>query len=394
MTAAEQAIDVEKRGTVTAKNDSRRRSSVLLLLSISLLTLLRSSYTISTNHLFSSSDDTKISSSTAKLHQIVVSSKKPFPIYLIDTSNTDQTTIAASTWGEISANWNRTTQYSNLLSLATAVPSLPNQYSNHNTEKKRRRQIVLIHVGPKLGSTTLRQACRANIKRRCPQINITTQLPPGFNGGDELVSVLNGCLNTHYFCVNQRVGLDSLLLPSENNTTTSEGSDKVTTATKTNQNIEYIHLFPFRNYNEWVKSAIKQLYDRRHGDPKECNQVKRRWENGRCRHLKIEIDIRKYPRIDVDRYQDAIVKRMLEEGKRGYDMEQHTLLLYLHRDLYRTMKEVSRRYQIPMLPGTNLITKGKRLNGTCDPSLEKLYHECFSDSLMGFRWDLPENQLR
>ena len=106
------------------------------------------------------------------------------------------------------------------------------------------------------------------------------------------------------------------------------------------------------------------------------------------------VDIRKYPRVFLDQYQDGIVKRMLEEGKRGHEMEQHTLLLYLHRDLHRTMKEVSRRYQLPMLPGTGLISKGKRLNGTCDPSLEKLYHECFSDSLMGFRWDLPENQLR
>ncbi len=151
----EQSVDAERRGIDSWK----RIIALLLLLLISLLALLRSSYTISTYHLFFSSNDTKISSSTATLHPI---SSETLPIYLIDTSDINQTNIAASTRGEISTNWNRTTQYSDLLSFATAVPSLPNQQKNNNNTniEKKRRQIILIHCGPKLGSSTLRHACR------------------------------------------------------------------------------------------------------------------------------------------------------------------------------------------------------------------------------------------
>ena len=413
----EQAVDTERRGT-----DSRKRViALLLLLWISLLALLRSSYTISTYQLFSSSNDTKNSSSTATLHPI---SSKTLPIYLIDTSDINQTNIAASTWGEISTNWNRTTQYSNLLSFATAVPSLPNQKYNNNATtisnvKNKRRQIILIHCGPKLGSTTLRRACRKTLQQTCPQINFTTYLnnrerrshaPPGYFGGDRLVSVMNECVDTYHFCVFQVTEMD--LNPSENKTTeitiTSEelDADTVTTTTTNtaaaatlSQNVQYIHLFPFRNYNDWVKSAIKQQYDR--SGEKGCLTAKNLWDGGKCQHHHMEIDIRKYSRVDLDRFQDGIVKRMnknqllLTGRKQGQEEEeQHTLLLYLHRDLQRTMRELSTRYQLPMLPGTGETLKGKRPNGTCNESLVELYHECFSDSLMEFGWDLSEKQLQ
>ena len=48
---------------------------------------------------------------------------------------------------------------------------------------------------------------------------------------------------------------------------------------------------------------------------------------------------------------------------------------------------------MPMLLGTGAKLKGERPEGTCNESLVEQYHECFSDELMEFRWDLPENQL-
>ena len=112
----------------------------------------------------------------------------------------------------------------------------------------------------------------------------------------------------------------------------------------------------------------------------------------------MEIDIRKYARVDLDRFQDGIVKRMNNNKFKKLDGQEeeeevvHTFLLYLHRDLQRTMRELSSRYHMPMLPGTGAKLKGVRKEGTCNESLVEMYHECFSDSLMDFRWDLPENQ--
>jgi hypothetical protein len=81
------------------------------------------------------------------------------------------------------------------------------------------------------------------------------------------------------------------------------------------------------------------------------------------------------------------------EERGGGGGEEHIFLLYLHRDLHQVMKVLSATYHIPMLPGTRSEKKGKRPEGTCNESLVELYHECFSNGLMEFRWDLPENQV-
>jgi len=368
------------------------RLLILLILSTSLLTLIRSSHMISKYYysrpLVANYSPSISAKTTSETHQVI--SSESLPIYLIDTSNINHTNIAASTWGDIAPHWNRTAQFSNLLSLAATVSSLPNQYNN-NVNSKKRRQIILIHCGPKLGSTTLRAACNKNLYRTCPQINFTaytngrerrSRAPAGYFGGDRLISVMNECVDTYYFCVNQITAMD--LLPS----TTADESDIATTAGMT-QKVEYIHLFPFRNYNDWVRSAIKQSYDR--GGEQDCLRVMKLWDDGKCQHYRMEIDIRQYSRVDLDRFQDGVVRRMNQLGERG--KEEHTFLLYLHRDLQRVMELVSTTYQMPMFPGTGEKLKGTRPEGTCNESLVEQYHECFSDELMEFRWDLPENQL-
>lgn len=403
----QQTTDNVKTTSSTAKDVDRRGVSLLLLLLISLLALLRSSYTISTLY-FSSSSNAVASSpiviplvtnysismaSASSSHHV---SSESLPIYLIDTlSNIADTNIAASTWGKIASNWNRTTQYSNLLSLSSAVSSLPNQYSisNDKTKQQRRRKIILIHCGPKSGSTTLRKACIKNLQRTCPQLNLTKhghesrgRAPAGYFGGEQLVAVMKECVDTSHFCVNQITVMD--LLPSA--ITTTESDLDATTTAATAQDVQYIHLFPFRTYDDWVKSAIKQQYDR--AGEQGCRSAEEHWADGKCQHFQMEIDIRKYGRVDLDRFQDGVVKRMNNLEERG--IEEHTFVLYLHRNLEQAMGELSARYHMPLLPGTGAKLKGKRVEGNCNESLVEQYHECFSDELMEFRWDLPKNQLR
>jgi hypothetical protein len=244
------------------------------------------------------------------------------------------------------------------------------------------------------------------MQRTCPQITpqgkeSRSRAPPGYFGGDRLVSAMKECVDTYYFCVNQITVLD--MLPTFTMATTTSANEVTMIKQQQQQqtnNIQYIHIFPFRNYNDWALSAIKQQYDR--GGVKGCNAAKHKWEDGKCEHYQMEIDIRKYGRVDLDRFLNGDFGGMNsnvnddkseERGGGGGGGEEHIFLLYLHRDLHQVMKVLSATYHIPMLPGTRSEKKGKRPEGTCNESLVELYHECFSNGLMEFRWDLPENQV-
>ena len=405
--------DAGKNDTGSAYHGSRRGTLLGFLLLISLATLHRVTYTMQSNYQSFSGD---ISSSSVVVPLVVnystliateatratnnAISSQSLPIYLIDASDINHTTVAASTWGKIAPNWNQTAQYSNIFNVATSVPSLPKQNGDNISSKN--RQIILIHCGPKLGSTTLRKACRRYIDKTCPQINFKTYMngrerrsraPAGYFGGDRLVSIMNECVDTHYFCVNQIQAGDMFpsqpMLSNMNNE-----SEMAAMNTYVGQNVEYIHLFPFRNYNDWVKSAIKQQYDR--GGERACLNVQRLWDGDRCKHSSMETDLRKYSRVDLDRFQDGIVRRMndLQNGHEDTKWgEVHTFILYMHRDLQRVIEIVSAAYNKPMLPGMGKALKGTRPEGTCNETLVDLYHACFDDEMMNFRWDLPENQV-
>ena len=55
-------------------------------------------------------------------------------------------------------------------------------------------------------------------------------------------------------------------------------------------NTLFIHMFPFRMYDEWARSALKQQYDAR--GSKGCNTAKSLLE--KCKHNRMEIDFRQY----------------------------------------------------------------------------------------------------
>jgi hypothetical protein len=305
-----------------------------------------------------------------------------------------------------------------------------------------------MHTGPKVGSTTLRHACNRNFFDTCASyfpptaaVNDSSKVydntiaafrnsrearsrsPPGYFGGNDnrLLSLMERCVDTYWFCVNQ---ITPMVIDDDGNNDNSsnndnsgddddDGDDEISTttvaaagsrpmsrATKLLPNAHYIHLFPFRNYNDWVKSAIKQTYDR--SKDSGCNSLMKHWlrprrgrENTGCIHSQMEIDIRKYGRVDLDRFQDGIVRRMnyINSHNNGDGEEDHTLILYLHRDMEKVVELISSVYNIPMLRGTDSTMKGRRPKGTCNATVEDQYHGCFSDMLMNFRWDLPENQV-
>ena len=171
----------------------------------------------------------------------------------------------------------------------------------------------------------------------------------------QLYPYIKSCNNTHHYCTKQTtIPLD---LPADD--------------------IEWIHMFPFRQYDNWAVSALKQQFDR--GGEKACNNVQAGFLDT-CKPFNMELDLRQYTKSDLSRFKDNVVERMNKHD------EKHTLLLYHHRDLDRIISLLSSLYydDIPLLEGSDGKGKLNRKAGTCNASEQMLkqYHDRFSDQLM------------
>ncbi|KAL7526070.1 hypothetical protein ACHAXR_001300, partial [Thalassiosira sp. AJA248-18] len=277
---------------------------------------------------------------TSNNRQQILSSKS-LPIYLLQSS-TDQT--AQMTWGTLSKKWNRTTQYTDLWEVATPIPTLPPQ--------QRRRPAVMIHCSPKTGSTTLRKACKFNYQQTCGISRTTSTHPVGYMDEEKLYPLIRQCTKTSHFCAKK------VIMPYQVPT-----FDDV---------VFFIHMFPFRNYDEWAASALKQTYDR--AGEKGCNKTKALLDE--CNPSKMEIDFRQYGKTELSKFKEGVVRRMNDMNER------HIFVLYHHRELDHVLEKLSDVYEIPLLPGSDGKGKEVRPKGTCDAKLLQMYHDCFSSKLM------------
>jgi hypothetical protein len=133
----------------------------------------------------------------------------------------------------------------------------------------------------------------------------------------------------------------------------------------------FIHMFPFRNYDEWAASALKQAFDRGSDGCRKAEEL-----IDKCTPSPMEIDFRKYGKTDLANYKNLAVRRMNELG------EMHIFILYCHRDLDKVLSMLSSAYEIPLLPGSDGDGKSERPKGTCDDNVLQKYHDCFSSQLM------------
>lgn len=199
-------------------------------------------------------------------------------------------------------------------------------------------------------STTLRVACRKNLESTCG-IKHQHREPKGYMNETELYPLIRSCPNTNHFCTKETVM--PMDVPAFDDTT-------------------FIHMFPFRTYDEWAASALKQAFDR--GGQTECNRAEKLVDQ--CKPSRMEIDFRKYGKTDLSNFKELAVPRMNEKG------ESHIFILYYHRDLDKVLSMLSELYRIPLLPGSDGHGKDKRPVGTCDESILNKFHDCFSSQLM------------
>lgn len=201
-------------------------------------------------------------------------------------------------------------------------------------------------------STTLRVACRNNLESTCG-IPVLGRLPLGYMNSTELYPVIRSCTKTSHFCTKGTV------MPM---------------SVATFHDMTFIHMFPFRTYDDWAASALKQAYDR---GPDGCKKAEDLLDQ--CIPSSMEIDFRKYGKTDLANFKDLVVQRMNQKK------ETHIFILYFHRELDSVLSMLSNVYKIPLLPGSNGTGKSIRPNGTCDEGVMQKFHDCFSSELMDLK---------
>ncbi|KAL3779821.1 hypothetical protein ACHAW5_002006 [Stephanodiscus triporus] len=108
-----------------------------------------------------------------------------------------------------------------------------------------------------MGSLTLRLACRRSLVDGCGRVSSKNRREPdGYRGGAELADVIRKCDTIHHFCINGE------MFPTE-------------VEIGRFANASFFHMYPFRNYDDWAISALKQINDR--GGMSNARRRGRRW---------------------------------------------------------------------------------------------------------------------
>jgi len=254
-------------------------------------------------------------------------------------------------WKDLTKKWGSKSSFSDLLIGAMkTIDKLPSFELQLHSE----RIIFILHNHPKMASTTLRRACWENLKSSCgvmsPQRN-----PMGYSNTKDLAALISKCENTHHFCV-----MGWHFHPDNFPNATPSSSKPIT----------FIHLFPFRNFDDWTTSAMKQIFVG-HSEAG-CNKVAKRLE--KCDGW-LELDYEKYSKHAMSKMLGIIKQRAQQSAT-------HHFLLYDYSQLNRTLAKLGHLYQVPMLRYLDMRYKQFRRDGSCPNKTLSRFHECFDERLL------------
>ena len=257
-------------------------------------------------------------------------------IYLFNTFN-ESNQISSIEWDHAASIWGRNTTYNHLLQGASSLHdiqratfgSMPNNIT------------VLFHTFPKTGSSTLRHACLETQYDSCnlPRRNDGIKWPEGYRKSGRLIELFALCPDTRHFCLKMNYLTKDYALAHETRT--------------------FLHLFPFRNYDEWVVSALHQIYYRE--GEKGCRKEMKLLED--CQPHKYEMDYQKYMKVGLARYIQSLGKMAKKHNDEYEWRNHHHALLYNYVHLDGLMSWLNDNYDVPLLPGT------RELSSYCDQCL-------------------------
>jgi hypothetical protein len=280
----------------------------------------------------------------------VTAKQLDIPIFLMDSSTHE---ISAMEWMSLAKQWNRNTQYSDIIqsndTIDATIPFPPNK-----------RVLIFHHLMPKTASSTLRQSCQDTQLETCGiEPKGGNKRPDGYISVKRLMQVMNDCPKTRHYCVK------------------SDTQPLIKNYTEFHHTNSFLHLFPFRNYEEWVHSALKQVYFR--DGEKGCQEEDALLDQ--CLPHQYELDFDRYGKRSLSYFLGSLrhlrMKKML-----GFE-DHHVVLMYDYRYLHETLKSLNAEYDIPLLPGTDAKKNSERPEGTCkdEGMMIRKFHDCFSDAL-------------
>lgn len=272
------------------------------------------------------------------------------PIFLMDPSTHE---ISVTEWKAIAKQWKRDTQYVDIVqsdhTIDATIPFPPNK-----------RVLIFHHLMPKTASSTLRQSCQDTQLETCgiePK-GAGNKRPDGYMTVNRLIQVMNECPKTRHYCVK------------------SDTQPLIRNYTQFHESNSFLHLFPFRNYDEWVNSALKQVYFR--DGEKGCQEEDALLDQ--CLPHRYELDFDRYGKSSLGYFLGSW--KRLRQRNLGFE-DNHMVLMYDYRYLHETLESLNAEYDIPLLPGTEAKKNSERPEGTCkdEDKMIKKFHDCFSDGL-------------
>ncbi|KAL7542046.1 hypothetical protein ACHAXR_011460 [Thalassiosira sp. AJA248-18] len=257
-------------------------------------------------------------------------------------------------WGDLVENWGRNTTFDNLLQVSTSLKQDRRANSDEVTMQKK----LVLHCLPKAASTTLRRACYNNLKENCKAIEFPKQPDPfGYRKIDDFFRAVKGCGDVNHYCVQGGDAKMSII----NYEKDVDGRDP----------IHFVHMVPFRKFDDWVESAIKQIS--LSGD---CNRADKILEQ--CYGFR-ELYMELYPKSVLS----LLIGMAFEANIKGLNgRDKHHILIYNYKDVDNIVTEVSDFFGMDPLPRTSRTFKQERGEETCPKEISEKFHECHDETLM------------
>ena len=293
------------------------------------------------------------------------------PIYINEISGGE---VYAIDYRYLTSMWDRDTTYEHILEHAqqstpyynntttttTAQTSLQHALMNNNNNIT-----IMFHTVPKTASSTIRKSCLEVQHDVCnlPRQQGMGKWPDGYRTPKRLTQLFDICPTTFHFCVKGPIPI------------TKNYTQFYDTRT-------FLHLFPFRNYNEWTRSALHQIAfrDVRDGTT-ECDETVELLNE--CLPHKYELDFEKYTKSVLAMWMKSYNHAVRMNG--DVVEQHHTILLYNYLHLDETLNWLSDAYGAPQIEGTDRKINSVRPDESCPDEEEMLkkFHNCFSDELAG-----------
>jgi len=269
-------------------------------------------------------------------------------------------------WKELVVNWGRTTTFSDLLQMSTPLQDNKRRKSGEGDMQKK----LILHCLPKAASTTLRRACYKNQKESCEAIEFPQQQDPfGYRNIHDFFRAVKECDKINQYCVqggDAQMSVINYEGKGDSEEEEEEDGDE-------RDPLHFVHMVPFRNFDDWVESAIKHIAG----------------IDGHCDRVDIILDqCLGYRELYMELYPKSVLSLLIgmafDANGRGISRkDKHHIMLYNYKDVDDVMTEVSNFFGMDPLPHTDRRYKEKKLDErTCPKEISEKFHKCHDDTLI------------